>query len=114
MIIKKDQMSTEVRYAMRGGPGEVTITHLAKKEEMNHARLMAIIDIPAGSGIGEHEHLNETEYYIILQGEAVVKDDGIDKKVTAGDMVVTGDGASHNITNTGSGPLKMIALIILT
>jgi mannose-6-phosphate isomerase-like protein (cupin superfamily) len=42
----------------------------------------------------------------------MVKDNGVDTPIKAGDVVVTGDGASHSIKNTGTTPLKFIAVII--
>lgn len=112
MIIKKTDMKVEVRDKMRGGAGEIEITHLVEKDALKHARLLASINIPVGGSIGEHEHNDEVEYYIILKGKGIVCDDGVDKEVNAGDVVVTADGASHNIRNTGDVVLEMIAVII--
>lgn len=112
MIIKRNEMKQEFKEKMRGGPGTVEITHLVAGEELPHARLLADITIPVGAGIGEHEHKNETEYYIITEGSGVVRDNGTDYPVGPGEVVVTPDGSSHSITNTGNVPLKMIAVII--
>jgi len=48
----------------------------------------------------------------MLQGTAVVNDNGKDLSVGPGDVVITGDGAAHSITNTGTEPVKMIAVIV--
>lgn len=112
MIIKESEMSVEVRENMREGKGQITIKHLVNKENLKNARLLADITIPVGAGIGDHEHNNETEYYIILEGKGIVVDDGTDKEVTVGDVVVTGGGATHSIRNIGDSTLKMIAVII--
>jgi mannose-6-phosphate isomerase-like protein (cupin superfamily) len=112
MIIKREDMKTEVRDAMRGGPGSVKLTHLEAGENMKNCRLLSEIVLPPGSGIGEHEHINETEYYIITAGEGIVVDNGVDTPVKAGEVVATPHGNSHSITNTGSVDLTMIAVII--
>ena len=112
MIIKRETMKSEIRDNMRGGEGSISITHLAEKDVLPHGRLMADIIIPVGASIGEHEHNDETEFYIILDGEGVVCDNGEDQSVIAGEVVVTPHGSSHSIRNTGSVPLKMIAVII--
>lgn len=113
MIIHAESMQTEVRSRMRDGKGDIEIRHLAPKEHLVRSRLLADITIPVGGSIGEHEHRNETEYYLILTGEGSVIDDGQAAPVAAGDTVITGDGHSHSIVNTGDEPLRMIAVIIL-
>jgi mannose-6-phosphate isomerase-like protein (cupin superfamily) len=105
-------MREEMRENMRGGEGSVFITHLVEKEELTNARLMATVEIPPGGSIGEHQHELETEYYIILEGEGAVKEQGGEKSVGVGDVVVTGNGESHSIKNTGSRPLTFAAVII--
>ena len=106
-------MKTELVEKMRGGEGTVEITHLVAGDELPHARLMAEITLPVGAGIGEHEHKNETEFYILTEGEGVVRDNGSDQPVRPGEVVVTPNGSSHSIVNTGTTPLKMVAVIIL-
>lgn len=113
MIIKKKQMKKDIRSQMRGGNGDIEITHLVNKEDLKHSRLLGYITIPVNGSIGDHEHLDETEYYIVLKGIGIVVDDNIEKEVESGDVVVTGGGATHSIRNTGNIPLEMIAIIIL-
>jgi mannose-6-phosphate isomerase-like protein (cupin superfamily) len=112
MIITRSEMKSEKRENMRDGNGVIGITHLENPENMKNGRLFAEIDIPAGASIGPHEHGTETEYYYILEGEGIVEDDGKDTPVKAGEMVVTGGGASHSIRNSGDVPIKMIAVIV--
>jgi mannose-6-phosphate isomerase-like protein (cupin superfamily) len=112
MLIKKDRMQTEIKKNMRGGEGEVHLLHLVDKELLKNARLLSKITIPPGAGIGEHEHLNETEYFIITSGSGIVNDDGVEKEVAEGNVIITGGGAKHSIRNTGSSDLEMIAIII--
>lgn len=113
MIIKSSQMNTEVKHQMRGGIGDIEIIHLAENENLIKSRLLSKIVIPIGASIGEHNHIDETEYYIIEDGKGVVVDNGIDIEVTKGDLVITRNGATHSIRNTGNTPLEMIAIIIL-
>ena len=112
MIVKQSEMSTEIRTNMRGGNGNIKITNIVNKEDLKNARLLAYINIPVKGSIGDHEHKEETEYYIILEGKGQVKDNGKIKIVAKGDVVITGGGASHSIENIGDNELKMIAIII--
>jgi mannose-6-phosphate isomerase-like protein (cupin superfamily) len=85
---------------------------MVSPESMTNARLMAELSLEPGSGIGPHRHDKETEYYIITEGSGIVVEDDGKKSVTRGDVVVTGNGQSHSIMNTGTEILKFIAVII--
>ncbi len=112
MIIDRLDMKNEIRKEMRGGSGEVKITHLVDSEKIKNGRLMAELILEPGSGIGFHRHDNETEYYIITEGSGIVSEENGERKVSAGDTVVTGNGESHSIKNSGKTVLKFIAVII--
>ena len=113
MIIREKEMSRDLIENMRGGKGTVEILHKVPTDKIPHGRLIAEIILPVGASIGDHEHLKETEYYILTQGEGIVFDNGTEVHVKAGEVVVTPDGNSHSIENTGDEELKMIAVIIL-
>ncbi|MDD5218155.1 MAG: cupin domain-containing protein [Candidatus Omnitrophica bacterium] len=114
MIKKGNNPIVEVRKNMRGGPGEVTIRHYFKPEEIHaRTRLCAELRLPPGAGIGLHEHSGEDEIFIIQSGQGVVTDDGKETEVVAGDVIVTGQGASHAIRNTGGTDLIVTAVILL-
>lgn len=112
MIRHTAQMRKESKIQMRGGTGTTELLHMDEAENMKNARLLAKITLPPGASIGEHAHENETEYYLILSGKGIVVDDGIDREVGPGDVVITGNGASHSIRNTGSEALVFHAVII--
>jgi mannose-6-phosphate isomerase-like protein (cupin superfamily) len=113
MIKEKEDQKKEVREAMRGGAGSVSLTHYFVPEEFHaNVRLCSHLTLPAGAGIGEHAHVGEDEVYIILHGEGILTDNGTEKKVKAGDAILTGNGASHALRNPGPDELKLIALIM--
>jgi len=112
MIKHASEMLYQERQ-MRGGNGLAQTLDFLKPEEMKHCRLFSTITLRQGTSIGEHNHENETEYYWIISGEGVVTEADGEKVVKAGDLVITGDGASHAIRNDASEPLVFLALIIL-
>jgi len=113
MIKKKNEQLTEVRDAMRGGSGSVTIRHFFKKDEFNaKSRLCAELIIPPGAGIGEHEHNEEDEVYLIRKGTAIITDNGEEIEVGPGDAILTGNSSSHAIRNSGETDLVLIAVIM--
>ena len=112
MIIHRNEMQTEVKEKMRGGEGSVHITHMVSCESEKNVRLLAELTLPPGASIGAHTHDAEAEYFFILSGSGIVNDNGTDTPVQAGDTVVTKDGASHSIKNSGAVPLVLHAVIV--
>lgn len=113
MIKKKSQQDVEIRKAMRGGAGEVTVRHHLKPEEITaRTRLCAELTLPPGASIGVHDHADEDEIYIIQKGRGVMTDGGKEFTVEAGDAILTGQGASHSIRNSGAEDLVVTAVII--
>ena len=113
MIRKYIEMPTTVKEHLRGGAGSTIFKALAEDESVQHCRLFSEITLEKGSSIGEHDHVHETEYYWITEGEGIVTEADGEKIVTKGDLVVTGGGASHAIRNEQEAPLKFAAIIIL-
>ena len=112
MVVQRKDMKTDVMEKMRDGEGSTKITHLVNTETEKHTRMLAEVTLESGCSIGYHPHNNETEYYFILSGTGTVNDDGTEVAVNAGDSVITGNGASHSIKNTGKEPLVFHAVII--
>ena len=112
MVIHRNEMITENKEKMRNGEGNTHITYLLDGSTQKNARLFAEITLDQGCSIGYHRHDSETEYFFILSGTGIVNDDGKEVEVRQGDSIITGNGASHSIKNTGSVPLVFHAIII--
>ena len=112
MIIQRNEMKTEVKEKLRDGNGSAAFVHLLDCKNEKNIRLLSELTLPPGSSIGNHNHENECEYYIILSGNGTVDDNGKEVPVKTGDVTVTSSGDSHSITNTGTVPLVFIAIIV--
>jgi len=112
MVINRNEMKVEDKECMRNGEGNTHFTYLLDGSTQKNARLFAEITLKPGCSIGYHRHDSETEYYFILSGTGTVNDDGKEVQVKQGDSVITGNGASHSIKNTGSVPLVFHAIIV--
>jgi mannose-6-phosphate isomerase-like protein (cupin superfamily) len=112
MLNQRGAMKEDTKEKMRGGEGAVHFTYLADCEKEKNIRMLAEATLLPGASIGYHQHDNETEYYLILSGTGEVNDNGTVKPVKAGDAVITGNGASHSIKNTGNIPLVFHAVIV--
>lgn len=113
MIFRKDDLIKESRSNMRGGRGDIELTHLVSEEILGQSsRLFSINTIKPGDSIGDHPHHGEKEIYVFQKGQGMVTDDGKEVAVFPGDVMVTPNGHSHSVTNTGHEDLVFIALII--
>ena len=112
MVIHRNEMKVEDKERMRDGEGNTHFVYLLDGSTQKNARMFAEVTLNPGSSIGYHRHDSETEYYFILSGAGLVNDDGKEVQVKQGDAIVTGNGASHSIKNTGSVPLVFHAVIV--
>ena len=112
MVVSRAEMIVEDKEKMREGEGSARLVYLLDGSAEKNARMFAEITLKPGSSIGYHRHDSETEYYFILSGTGTVNDDGKEVQVKQGDSIITGNGASHSIKNTGSVPLVFHAVIV--
>jgi mannose-6-phosphate isomerase-like protein (cupin superfamily) len=71
--------------------------------------------MPPGTSIGEHTHAStEEEYYLVLEGEGVMRRDGETFPVRAGDLVRNRPGGTHALENPGPGPLRLFVFELET
>jgi len=112
MVRKKNEMEIEEREKMRGGEGVIKILHFFKKDEFKaNVRLCAKLIIEPNCSIGLHQHIDEDEVFIILNGEGILFDGKKETIVEEGDAILTGNGESHSIKNIGDKNLEIIAFI---
>lgn len=114
MIHYNTEMPVSERTRVLGGTGSYQSLELFSKADVGgRARLFAVNTMPKGSSIGVHPHTGEGEAYVILQGEAVVTEDGKEYILHAGDAEYCTDGHSHGIENRSDKPLVFLALIMV-
>ena len=116
MIRRADDMMSETKANLRGGSGQIQMTHLFQSGEFKgKSRLCARLTLEPGCSIGYHEHIDEDEIYYILNGQAVFVDSTADAEVflNPGDASVTLSGQSHAIRNDGVETVVILAIILL-
>ncbi len=115
MICKHNELQRDVQQNFRGGKGSVTLEHFMDQQMARGAgRLFAQFIIPPGASVGLHKHEGDSEVYYILEGKALVSDNGTDVVLGPGDVNFCPDGGSHSIENIGDTDLKYIAVILFT
>ncbi len=113
MVIKKNPKQLEIKHNMRAGVGDIELTHVVESALLGeHCRLFSQIRVKPGDSIGEHQHLGEQEIFYFIKGSGIVIDDGKKVEISAGDVMVTPNNASHGVINNGDEDLVFIALIL--
>jgi mannose-6-phosphate isomerase-like protein (cupin superfamily) len=64
--------------------------------------------LPSGTTIGIHQHGDNEELYIVLEGNGVMTVDGESRDVCAGDVIVNKPFGSHGIINNSNQDLKLL------
>ena len=64
--------------------------------------------LPVGTTFGLHQHGDDNEFYVVLEGEGEYTSNGITEKVTKGSIMVNPPFATHGLKNTGNTELKML------
>jgi len=96
-----------------GGKGPGAVKYLVESCDLYpKAGLLAEVVLEPGSTVGYHKHEGEGEMYYITAGEGDYTEDGATTRAAAGMVTCVYDGHSHGLKNTGSVPLKFIAVII--
>ena len=115
MIKRNVELKRDLQREFRGGKGAVTLEHFMDQAMANGAgRLFAQTIVPPGSSVGLHKHEGDSEVYYILEGKALVNDNGVEVELGAGDINFCADGSSHAIENIGTTDLRYIAIILFT
>ena len=68
MVVKLNNMEKQVRSELKGGKGDIHFLNCVSKDTIPNCRLLSYMTIPPEGSIGEHEHVEETECYVIKSG----------------------------------------------
>ena len=114
-MVRKTQL--QEREGLGGGKGPARVNHIVRGDELcGIGRLYAKIELPPGSYVGWHQHVDDTEPYFILSGEGIFTDNDKSKtKVGPGDVCVIESGQYHSLENASdTEDLVFMALIYNT
>ena len=112
MFVKAEDLIVKTSDNACGGEGTMIAKHLTDKAGLyNHGRMFAHVILPPGVSVGEHSHFNETDFYYVIKGEAVLTDNGKEIIMHAGDLAYASHGESHAIANRSDKDVEMICLI---
>ena len=113
MLITKNDRIKDVKVNMRGGDKQVVLENFLSPDKFPaNFRVFAEIVLEPGCSIGEHQHVNECEFFFVTEGEAEYNDNGTVITIKPGDTVVCFDGETHSIANRSDKTAKFLAVVI--
>ena len=71
---------------------------------------LVLMTLPPGCDIGEEVHEDRDQFFRIEEGEGTIAIDGVENRVEDEFAVIVPAGARHNVTNSGSRPLKLYTI----
>jgi len=108
-MIRKEIIEKSVNRC--GGNGTVLVHKIVLQDEMNgKGRGVNLIELPPGTSIGHHPHLDSSEQFYVIEGEGMFDDNGTVTAIKAGETGVMAPGEYHGIENTGASVMKIIAV----
>lgn len=79
-------------------------------EEKGH--LLQIVTIPPNTRQRLHSHLKQTEVFYILEGETVIRINGVNHLAGPGDAFICSPGEVHNLWNKTDKEFKLVVFKI--
>ena len=111
MIRRQSDLVEETKLNIRGGVGAAKGVDLLKLGEMSGVLSMGRMTLEPGTTIGEHDHPNTEDLYLILEGHGVGVLDGKRFPLGPGDFFLVKAGGSHGLINDSEGPLTFLGLL---
>lgn len=99
----------EIQKKCHNGKGAISFREVFNENDFKSSlQFLHETSITPSSTIGYHKHAGNEEIYYVIEGEGVMTVDEEEKKVTAGDAVITHSGSSHGLKNIGDKDLKIL------
>ena len=111
MLKRTSTQPGEIREAIRGGRGRARWVEVLGPGDMNGVRATALLTLEPGASIGEHQHPDTEELYLVLEGVGTGVLDGERFPVGPGDAWVCRSGQSHGLEVGVDAPLRLLALL---
>ncbi|MEF3254620.1 MAG: cupin domain-containing protein [Deferribacterales bacterium] len=113
MIVRGNDIEPKKMERPRDGRGEaINLAYSALQGLEGRIKVFSVVDLAPDSMVGYHQHIDDMEIYLMLDGTGVVNDNGNVDIIRPGDMLITNFGEWHSIENKSSTPITFLAIII--
>jgi mannose-6-phosphate isomerase-like protein (cupin superfamily) len=109
----KNFLTSELEPMENCHEGVGTLKHVSlftNSEFGTNIRFINYTILPPGTTIGLHEHGDDEEMYIILEGNGIMTVDEEKREVHAGDIVVNRPFGTHGLENNSNEDLKILVM----
>lgn len=109
MIIKNYLKGEATRENAHHGTGKVKNVKLFSAEEFaTDLEFLIYTELEPGTSIGKHQHGQNEELYVILEGEGVMTVNDEQTKVETGDVILNKLQWSHSLKNNSDKTVKLL------
>ena len=111
-MIKNFITCDKITYdSSHGGQGAIEIQKMFRREDFKGAWDFALrVNMPPNSSMGLHEHEDDEEMYIILNGEGLMTIEGKEQRVSKGDMILNKPYGTHGLLNNSNQVLELLII----
>jgi mannose-6-phosphate isomerase-like protein (cupin superfamily) len=101
----------EIAENSHDGIGRIEIQKVFRRKDFSGAWDFALrVLMPPSSSMGLHEHGEDEEMYIILNGEGLMTIEDQEHRVSKGDMILNRPGGRHGLLNNGSEEMELLII----
>jgi mannose-6-phosphate isomerase-like protein (cupin superfamily) len=109
MIVKNYLKAEHELGPSHDGKGRVNSVKLFDDADFSTPlRFLYHIEMAPGTSIGYHQHGENEELYMVLEGRGTMTVNNESREVEAGDVIVNKPGWSHGLENTSEAPLELL------
>lgn len=91
------------------GEGLINHVYCFREDDFDtNLKFILAIDIPVGGSVGYHQHGDNEEVYVILEGRGLLTVNGAEREVRPDDVILNKPGWSHGIKNVTNTNLKIL------
>ena len=109
MIIRNYLETAYELEASHGGQGQVKNVRLFEAEDFDtKLRFIYYVEMEPGTSIGYHQHGDNEEAYVVMEGNGLMTVNDEARAVKTGDVILNKPGWSHGLENTSDRILKLL------
>jgi quercetin dioxygenase-like cupin family protein len=109
MIVRNYLETAYTLGPSHGGQGQVKNVRLFEAEDFDtRLRFIYYLEMEPGTSIGYHQHGDNEEAYIVIEGNGLMTVNNEARQVKTGDVILNKPGWSHGLENTSDHVLKLL------
>jgi mannose-6-phosphate isomerase-like protein (cupin superfamily) len=101
----------QIQESSHGGTGKVDLYEIWGNDDFkSNVDFIDRVVVPPNSTIGFHQHADNEEMYIVLEGSGLMRIEDQERAVTRGDMILNPAGGRHGLFNNSDKDIDLLVL----